>query len=40
MGVGLGEPAWLHSAVLLGFTVLFLGVALWAYRRDEGKTYG
>ncbi len=40
MGAGLGQPASLHIAVLIGFTVLFLGVALWAYRRDEGKTYG
>ena len=29
-----------HMAALAGFTVLFLALALWAYRRDEGKTYG
>ena len=40
MGAGQGEPAWLHTAALLGFTVLFLAVALLAYRRDEGRTYG
>ena len=30
----------LHLAALLGFTVGFLAIAVWAYRRDEGKTYG
>ena len=30
----------LHLAALLGFTVVFLAIAVWAYRRDEGKTYG
>ena len=40
MGAGQGGPAWLHVLVLVGFTALFLGVARWAYRRDEGKTYG
>ncbi len=40
MGTGQGGSAWLHTAALFGFTALFLGVALWAYRRDEGKTYG
>jgi ABC-2 type transport system permease protein len=40
LGVSAGQPAWLHIAALLGFTALFLTVALIAYRRDEGKTYG
>ena len=39
LGVQRGET-WVHVAALLGFTVLFLLVAAWAYRRDEGKTYG
>jgi ABC-2 type transport system permease protein len=34
-----GSPA-LHAAALLGFTLLFLLLALVLYRRDEGKTYG
>jgi len=29
-----------HVAALAGFTVLFLLLAVAAYRRDEGKTYG
>ena len=28
------------SRALLGFTVVFLAVAGWGYRRDEGRTYG
>jgi ABC-2 type transport system permease protein len=31
---------WLHAVVLLGFTTLFLLLAVIFYRRDEGKTYG
>jgi len=33
-------PAWGHVEALLAFTLLFLGLAAWGYRRDEGKTYG
>ena len=40
MGAGQGGAAWVHVLVLVGFAALFLGVARWAYRRDEGKTYG
>ncbi len=40
MNVGRGGAAWRHVLVLLGFTALFLRVAVWAYRHDEGKTYG
>lgn len=40
LGAGTGQPAWVHIAALLGFTVFFLLVALLAYRRDEGRTYG
>jgi len=29
-----------HALVLAGSTVLFLALAVWAYFRDEGKTYG
>jgi ABC-2 type transport system permease protein len=34
-----GSPA-AHAGALLGFTVVFLLVAAWGYRRDEGRTYG
>jgi ABC-2 type transport system permease protein len=34
-----GSPA-VHAAAMLGFTVLFLFVARWGFRRDEGRTYG
>jgi ABC-2 type transport system permease protein len=33
-------PAWRHVEALMAFTLLFLGLATWGYRRDEGKTYG
>ena len=34
-----GSPA-AHAAAVLGFTLLFLVVAAWGFRRDEGRTYG
>jgi ABC-2 type transport system permease protein len=34
-----GSPA-VHVAAVLGFTVVFLSVAAWGFRRDEGRTYG
>ena len=34
-----GSPV-LHGAALLAFTSLFLAVAAWGFRRDEGRTYG
>lgn len=34
-----GNPL-LHLGALLAFTALFLVVAGWGYRRDEGRTYG
>jgi ABC-2 type transport system permease protein len=34
-----GSPV-MHLAALAGFTVAFLAVAAWGYRRDEGRTYG
>lgn len=29
-----------HILVLIGTTIAFLALAIWAYYRDEGKTYG
>jgi len=29
-----------HAGAVLAFTVVFLGVAAWGFRRDEGRTYG
>ena len=34
-----GSPV-VHAAAMLGFTLLFLVVAVWGFRRDEGRTYG
>ena len=33
-------PAWGHVQSLAGFTLLFLGIAVILYRRDEGQLYG
>ena len=33
-------PAWGHVEALIAFTLLFLGLAAWGYRRDEGAMYG
>lgn len=35
----LGNPG-THYLVLAGYTVVFLALAVWAYWRDEGQTYG
>jgi ABC-2 type transport system permease protein len=40
LGADRGAPVWSHVAALAGFTCLFLALALWGYRNDEGKTYG
>ena len=40
IGAGQGTPAWQHVVILLGFTVVFLVLAVVLYRRDEGQTYG
>lgn len=40
LGADRGAPVWSHVATLGGFTCLFLALALWGYRNDEGKTYG
>ena len=34
-----GSPV-LHAGAVLAFTVVFLLVAAWGFRRDEGRTYG
>ena len=34
-----GSPA-AHAGAVLAFTVVFLFVAAWGFRRDEGRTYG
>ena len=34
-----GSPV-VHASAVLGFTLLFLVVAAWGFRRDEGRTYG
>jgi ABC-2 type transport system permease protein len=31
---------WLHAGVLLAFTIVFMAIAIWLYRRDEGATFG
>jgi ABC-2 type transport system permease protein len=40
LGAGDGASLGSHLLWLAGYTVIFLGMALVAYRRDEGKTYG
>jgi ABC-2 type transport system permease protein len=40
LGADEGTAAWAHVLWLVGFTALFLWLAVVAYRRDEGKTYG
>ena len=40
IGASEGTAAWQHVAVLLGFTGVFLVLAVALYRRDEGQTYG
>ncbi len=39
VGVPSAQPELTHVLALLGFTVLFLALAVWAYRRDEGANY-
>jgi ABC-2 type transport system permease protein len=33
------EQSWEHLVWILGYTVLFVILAVWAYRRDEGTNY-
>lgn len=40
IGADRGAPVWSHVVALAGFTCIFLALALWGYRNDEGKTYG
>jgi ABC-2 type transport system permease protein len=40
VGAGHGESNWKHWEVLIGFTLICLGVARFGFQRDEGKTYG
>jgi len=40
IGGGGSQPWYLHVIVLLAFTAAALSVAAFAYRRDEGETYG
>ena len=40
LGGGQGESNWSHWQVLIGFTLICLGIAYAGSRRDEGKTYG
>jgi ABC-2 type transport system permease protein len=39
VGVPSASPQWVHVVWLLGFTVVFLALAVWAYQRDEGANY-
>lgn len=40
MGLGDGQGMLAHLAWLAGYTVLFFTLAIWAYKRDENKTFG
>jgi len=40
VGAGRHESPWIHWEVLLGFTLVCLGVARIGFQRDEGKLYG
>ena len=40
VGAGRNEATWTHWEVLIGFTLVCLGVARIGFQRDEGKTYG
>jgi ABC-2 type transport system permease protein len=40
VGAGSGESRLKHWEVLIGFTLICLGIARIGYQRDEGKTYG
>ena len=39
VGVPSASPEWVHVVWLLGFTAVFLALAVWAYQRDEGANY-
>lgn len=39
VGVPSASAQWVHVVWLLGFTAVFLALAVWAYRRDQGVNY-
>ena len=39
VGVPSASAQWVHVVWLLGFTAVFLALAVWAYRRDQGANY-
>ena len=39
VGGGQHESNWIHWEVLIGFTLICLGVARIGFQRDEGKMY-
>ena len=39
IGVQSASGAWTHALWILGFTALFLALAVWAYKRDEATQY-
>ena len=39
IGVQSTSDAWTHALWILGFTMLFLALAVWAYKRDEASNY-
>jgi ABC-2 type transport system permease protein len=40
LGGGDGSSIMVHLLWLLGYTLLFLALAVWAFKRDEGRTFG
>ena len=40
LGVDDGKPLWVHLLWIAGYTLVFLVIAVIAYHRDEGKTFG
>lgn len=40
LGAGDGIALWIHLLWLAGYTIVFLALAMVAYRRDEGKNFG
>jgi ABC-2 type transport system permease protein len=40
IGAGQNESTWSHWRLLIGFSLICLGVARLGFQRDEGKTYG
>jgi ABC-2 type transport system permease protein len=40
VGAGRSGSPLVHALALIGFTILFIALAWWGWRRDEGKMYG